>query len=100
MTAKPYSGYAQSNTTSSPYMNLFRGGTNNGTVDNYSTLVRPDLDQKRANQKFGADIHGLENSTHVQGMSIQQLNRDTQSLQGVNATQYYMNYGDYYSGAK
>jgi hypothetical protein len=97
---KPYSGYSQSTATSSPYMNLFRTGSNNGTVDNYSTLVKPELEQRRANQKFGSDIHGLENSTHVQGLSIQQLNRETQSLQGVNATQYFMNYGDYYSGAK
>jgi hypothetical protein len=81
-------------------MNIFRGGSNNGTIDNYTTLVRPDLEQQRANQKFGADIHGLENSTHVQGMNIRQLNRDTQTLQGVNATQYFMNYGDYYQGAR
>ena len=80
-------------------MNLFRTGNNNGTIDNYTTLVRPELDQQHANQKFGADIHGLEDSTHVQGLNIRQLNRDTQTLQGVNATQYFMNYGDYYQGA-
>ncbi|MGD0517849.1 MAG: hypothetical protein ABSA26_09975 [Thermoguttaceae bacterium] len=100
LTPKPFSGAGPQSSGSSPYMNLFRGGNNNGTVDNYSTLVRPELDQQRANQKFGADIHGLENSTHVQGMNIRQLNRDTQTLQGVNATQYFMNYGDYYQGAR
>jgi hypothetical protein len=100
LTPKPFSGANQQSSGVSPYMNIFRSGTNNGTVDNYSTLVRPVLDQQRANQKFGADIHGLENSTHVQGINIQQLNRDTQSLQGVNATQYFMNYGDYYHGAR
>jgi hypothetical protein len=84
---------------SSPYMNLFRTGNNNGTIDNYTTLVKPQLDQQGTNQKFGADIHGLENSTHVQGLNIRQLNRETQTLQGVNATQYFMNYGDYYQGA-
>jgi hypothetical protein len=98
---KPFSGAAQTSASGiSPYMNLFRTGSNNGTIDNYSTLVRPELDQRRANQKFGADIHGLENSTHVQGLNIQQLNRDTQNLQGVNATQYFMNYGDFYQGAR
>jgi hypothetical protein len=101
LTAKPFSDASQrSSGGSSPYMNLFRSGNSNGTVDNYTTLVRPELDQQRANQKFGADIHGLENSTHVQGLNIRQLNRDTQTLQGVNATQYYMNYGDYYQGAR
>jgi hypothetical protein len=100
-TSKAFSGVSGSSSSGiSPYMNLFRSGNNNGTIDNYSTLVRPVLDQQRANLKFGADIHGLENSTHVQGLNIQQLNRETQTLQGVNATQYFMNYGDYYQGAR
>jgi Tfp pilus assembly protein FimV len=99
-TPKPFSGAAQPTPGVSPYMNLFRSGNANGTIDNYTTLVRPELDQRRANQRFGADIHGLENSTHVQGLSIQQLNRETRNLQGVNATQYFMNYGDYYPGAR
>ena len=101
MTPKAFSGVnAQPSTGSSPYMNLFRTGNNNGTIDNYTTLVKPQLDQSGANQKFGADIHSLENSTHVQGLNIRQLNRETQTLQGVNATQYFMNYGDYYQGAR
>jgi hypothetical protein len=100
-TTTAFSGVNQSSSSGvSPYMNLFRTGNSNGTIDNYSTLVRPELDQRRANQKFGADIHGLENSTHVQSLNIQQLNRDAQMLQGVNATQYFMNYGDYYPGAR
>jgi hypothetical protein len=97
---KPFAGVNTTSSAPSPYMNLFRTGNNNGTIDNYTTLVRPELDQQRANQKFGADIHGLENSTHVQGLNIRQLNRETQTLQGVNATQYFMNYGDYYKDAR
>ncbi len=98
---KAFSGvYNQPSSGSSPYMNLYRTGNNNGTIDNYTTLVKPQLDQTGANQKFGADIHSLENSTHVQGLNIRQLNRETQTLQGVNATQYFMNYGDYYQGAR
>lgn len=101
LTPKAFSGvYNQPSTGSSPYMNLFRTGNNNGTIDNYTTLVKPQLDQTGTNQKFGSDIHGLENSTHVQGLNIRQLNRETQTLQGVNATQYFMNYGDYYQGAR
>jgi hypothetical protein len=97
---KAFSNINQQSPSSSPYMNLFRTGNNNGTIDNYTTLVKPQLDQQGTNQKFGADIHGLENSTHVQGLNIRQLNRETQTLQGVNATQYFMNYGDYYQGAR
>jgi hypothetical protein len=101
LTPKAFSSVnAQASTGSSPYMNLFRTGSNNGTIDNYTTLVKPQLEQQGANQKFGADIHGLENSTHVQSLNIRQLNRETQTLQGVNATQYFMNYGDYYQGAR
>jgi len=101
LTPKAFSSVnSQPSAGSSPYMNLYRTGNNNGTIDNYTTLVRPQLDQQGTNQKFGADIHGLENSTHVQGLNIRQLNRDTQTLQGVNATQYFMNYGDYYQGAR
>jgi len=101
MAQKPFGGQASTASSgNSPYMNLFRTGNNNGTIDNYTTLVKPELDQQHANQKFGADIHGLEDSTHVQGLHIRQLNRETQDLQGVNATQYFMNYGDYYGGAR
>jgi hypothetical protein len=99
-TSKPFSGYQQQGNAASPYMNLFRSGNAGGTIDNYTTLVRPELEQRNANQKFGSDIHGLENAARVQGLNIRQLNRDTQTLQGVDAKQYFMNYGDYYPGAK
>ena len=100
LTPKAFSSVNQASSGSSPYMNLYRSGNNNGTIDNYTTLVKPQLEQQGTNQKFGADIHGLENSTHVQGLNIRQLNHETQTLQGVNATQYFMNYGDYYQGAR
>jgi hypothetical protein len=80
----------------SPYMNLFRTGTNNGTIDNYTSLVRPALDQRSLNQQFGHDIRGLQNDTRMQGSSLQQLNQ-TRQLQGVGTPQFYMNYGSYYN---
>jgi hypothetical protein len=98
--AKAFAGYTQQSSGVSPYMNLFRNGTSNGTIDNYTTLVKPQIDQRFANQQFGSDIRGLENSTRVQGLNIRQLNRQTQSLQGINASQYFMNYGDYYPGIR
>ena len=81
-------------------MNLYRTGNSNGTIDNYTTLVRPEMDQRRANQRFGADINSLENSSRVQGFHLNQLNRDTQNLQGVKYQQFFMNYGDFYPNAR
>jgi hypothetical protein len=97
---KAFAGTQMNTGGSSPYMNIFRGGTNNGTIDNYTTLVRPQLDQRRTNQQFGADINSLEMNSRVQGFHINQLNRETQNLQGVKAQQYFMNYGDYYPSAR
>ncbi len=96
--SKAFSGAQQTSSGVSPYMNLFRNG--GGGVDNYSTLVRPELEQRRANQQFGADIHGLQGSTQVQGMAIRRIGQEQQNLQGVGAQQYFMNYGDYYPNAK
>ncbi len=42
-------------------MNLFRSGTNNGTIDNYTTLVKPQLDQRYLNQQYGQNIQRAAN---------------------------------------
>jgi hypothetical protein len=100
---QPTKAFAGASTNSggvSPYMNLFRNGTDGGTIDNYSTLVRPALDQRRTNQQFNTEINALDVNSRVQGLRIQQLNRETNSLQGVKAQQYFMNYGDYYQSAR
>jgi hypothetical protein len=78
----------------SPYMSLFRTGTNNGTVDNYSTLVRPQFNQQYLNQQYGRDIRGLQSDTRLQNQAIMSQSRQ---LQGVSTPQFYMNYGSYYS---
>ena len=95
---KPFTNQQTMGGATSPYMNLFRTGNAGGTVDNYNTLVKPELDQKRMNAQMGNDINNLESTYNVQSMSIQRLGRETQNLNGVKANQYYMNYGDYYSG--
>jgi hypothetical protein len=92
-TAKPFAGY-QTPSGQSPYMNLFRNGTDNGTIDNYTTLVRPQLNQRFLNQQFGQDIRGLQSDTRLQGQSLMNQSRQ---LQGVSTPQFYMNYGGYYS---
>ena len=91
--AKPFSGY-QTPSGISPYMNIYRSGTNNGTIDNYTTLVKPQLDQRYLNQQYGRDIRGLQGDTRMQGQNLQQQSRQ---LQGVSTPQFYMNYGTYYS---
>jgi hypothetical protein len=91
---KAFSGYRASSGIS-PYMNLFRRD-NGGTVDNYTTLVRPESEQRFLNQRFGNDIRGLQNSTRTQGINLQNLNQQNRTLQGVGTPQYYMNYGNYY----
>ena len=73
---KPFSGYRAPSATS-PYMNLFRNNTAGGTIDNYSTLVRPQMEQRFLNQQFGHDIHGLERYRRIQSSALKQLNRDT-----------------------
>jgi hypothetical protein len=99
-TQKPYAGMPMNTGGVSPYLNLYRSGTNNGTIDNYSTLVRPELDQRRMNQQFGNDIRGLENRAQVQGFRLYQLNRDSQNLQGIKYQHFFMNYGDFYPNAR
>jgi len=75
---------------------MFQRGGQSG--DNYTNFVRPQLDQRHLNQQFGRDISGMERSAIMQGSAIQQLNRDSRTLQGVATPQYYQNFGPYYQG--
>lgn len=95
LSEKAFSGYKATSGVS-PYMNLFRRDSL-GTIDNYTSLVRPELEQRNVNQQYGRDIRGLERDTRRQGSSLQQLNKDTRTLQGVSTPQF-QNYGNYYQG--
>lgn len=81
----------------SPYMNLFR--VQNDTLDNYTSLVRPQIEQRFLNQQFNRDLRGLESGYRSQGVNLQQLYRSNQTLQGVATPQYYMNTQSYYPGS-
>ena len=94
---KAFAGYRPTSGVS-PWMNIFRRDSL-GTVDNYTTLVRPELEQRYLNQRFGNDIGGLERNTRLQGMSLQQINQQNRTLEGVGTPQFYMNYGNYYPSA-
>ena len=81
-------------------MNLFRNDTNGGTIDNYSTSVRPALDQRSMNQQFDMDLYGLQRNQRIQSAALQQLGRNySRAPQAVGTPQFYMNYGNYYPGS-
>jgi hypothetical protein len=44
----------------SPYQSLFNTGNAGGTINNYTTLVRPQLQQQQQNQQVSTDINGLQ----------------------------------------
>lgn len=84
----------------SPYMGLFRNDTAGGTIDNYSTFVRPALEQRTMNQQFNMDIFGLDRNSRLQNAAMQQTYRQnaTRAPQSIGTPQFYMNYGNYYPG--
>ena len=76
----------------SAYMNLFRSN-NGGTIDNYSSLVRPQLQQQALNQQTANDIYGLDHQNRIQQALMQgSLYNGPRTLQGVGTPEYYMNY--------
>jgi hypothetical protein len=85
----------------SPYMGLFRNDTAGGTIDNYTTFVRPALDQRSMNQQFNVDIYGLERNARLQQAAMRQREREDNSRtpQSISTPQFYMNYGGYYPSA-
>jgi hypothetical protein len=91
---KPFGAYRPTSSVS-PYMNLFRHDTSGGTIDNYSTFVRPQLEQRNVNQQVGRDLRGLERNTRVQSTALQQMERESRGLQGVTTPQF-MNYGNFF----
>jgi hypothetical protein len=89
---KAFSSYRPTSGVS-PYMNLFR--TNTGGVDNYNTLVKPELEQRRLNQQFNRDIGGLERNTNQQLLDLRRRYEATHrqpvdNSQGVGTPQFYM----------
>ena len=91
---KPFAAYRPASGVS-PYMNLFRHDTSGGTIDNYNTFVRPEIEQRRLNQQVGRDLRGLERNTRVQSTALQQMERESRNLQGVTTPQF-MNYGNFF----
>jgi hypothetical protein len=97
-TEKAFSSYRPPSGIS-PYMNLFRTGNALGTIDNYTTLVRPELDQRYLNRQLGQDVQGMQQRARMQQLQMQQLNQQqNRAPQGIGTPQFYMNYGNFYPG--
>lgn len=67
-TAKPFSGFSPSPTTS-PYLNLFREDFAGNSDLNYNTLVRPQLQQQAFNQQVQRQSQDM--SRRMQAMAAQ-----------------------------
>jgi hypothetical protein len=91
---KPFAAY-RSMPGVSPYLNLFRNDTSLGTIDNYTTLVRPQLEQRFLNQQIRREVYGLERNSRAQGAALQQIEGE-RAPQGIATPQFYLNYGNYY----
>ncbi|MFO0789294.1 MAG: hypothetical protein U0805_07550 [Pirellulales bacterium] len=66
--SKPFSAY-QSQPTVSPYLNLFRNDLNGNSSLNYSTLVRPQLQQQQTNDQL--ERQNLQNARRLQSIAAQ-----------------------------
>ena len=87
---KPFSDYREASPIS-PYMNLYRQDNSLGTVNNYYSLVKPQIDQRNANRRMGSAIRGLQSTTRA-------LDVQTRGIMGTSGQRYHMNYGGYYPG--
>ena len=94
---KPFTNYKR-RPAISPYLNLFRLDTEGGTIDNYSTLVRPEFAQRKANVRFGGEIRTLASKGYLQKAAIRQIGNEARALQGRPSQDYYMNLLGFYPG--
>ncbi len=100
--AKPFANYVRPSPIS-PYMNLFRTDTAGGTIDNYSTLVKPLLQQQRMNRTVARNrgrLNAMEPSLLRNERNLERISRQTQVLQGrlptTGVSSRFMNYGRYF----
>jgi hypothetical protein len=95
MLDKPFANYKPSPTIS-PWLNLYRNDTANGTQDNYTGVVRPMLEQQSANQHFAAQINSNTTKLQQQQSALQQSGQEVPVGAGLVNPQYFINYGNYY----
>ncbi|MCI0491582.1 MAG: hypothetical protein L0Z07_01440 [Planctomycetes bacterium] len=92
---KPFAGFSSAPTVS-PYMNLFREDLGGNSDLNYSTLVRPQLQQQQINS--AVQRQGMELSRRVQAIAAQPDFNPQGSEQQLPTghTTVFMNHGRYY----
>jgi len=90
---KPFVGYTPPPAIS-PYMNLYRND-GLGAVNNYYSLVKPQLDQRAYNQRLQTQVQSLENTTRVQSQELNRLNPYATPASGALPAQF-MNLQNYY----
>jgi len=86
---KPFADF-QPTPTVSPYLNLFQGPAGLARSENYTTLVRPLLQQQSRNTQFGSQLKQLQRNAARQN----QVLRSTEAGGGS----YYQNTQGYYPG--
>lgn len=95
--AKPFQD-ANLGPTVSPYLQLFNSdGTNpNAAIDNYQTLVRPQLQQQRFNRQVQQQAQAL--NARVQQISAQSAYQPqgSEQIMGTGHTTFFGYYGRYY----
>lgn len=93
--SKPFAN-ATRGSTISPYLNLFRDDAGFGGVDNYNTLVRPQLEQQRVNQQLQRQTQAL--NRRVQQISAQGAfqTRGSEQIMATGHTTGFRYYSHYY----
>lgn len=92
--SKPYANYTPPPAVS-PYFNLYRTDNQAGTINNYYTFVKPQVDQRQANLSFGGEIRGIQSNQRLQNTAVQRLGKLNQ-VQGTNAPEFFQNSGAYF----
>lgn len=101
---KPHANYTPAPAIS-PYMNLFRSDGRNSGVNNYYSLVRPQLQQQAYNQQVQTQVQSLQTTTNIQSQQLNQLNTQPINPYGMQPAQapsrppaQFMNLEGYYPG--
>ena len=97
VSSRPFSDYSPRSGTS-PYMNLFRADSQFGEIDNYTSQVRPVLQQRQTNRQTQWDLRSLRSRSGAQGTQLRELNQRTNALQGTSRPNSFGNYFNYYPG--
>jgi hypothetical protein len=94
---KPFSNYSP-RPVISPYMELYRTQTVDDFIgiNRYYNYVRPRIEQEQRQRAVRRQFSQLEQVNRQQRQTIDQLQRETNAMQGTQQHQYFMNQSKYY----